>query len=111
MNLFGNGVAGDGSNRLLRTITLAGGIISVGALIATATLDSASRNKNSNWVSGLGSSFGKHNKVARSPQPVSQRPRIGIRYGNVDYMPTATIPGKKSRIKNVIADPSLGMPR
>ena len=34
----------------------------------------------------------------------------GVRYGNVDYMPTATIPASQQRVRNVISDPRLGLP-
>jgi hypothetical protein len=49
-------------------------------------------------------------RLATLPQSDERGP-VGIRYGNIDYMPTASVPASQQTIKNVVGDPSLGMPR
>ncbi len=113
MNLFGNGAAGDGSGNLLRNIAIAGAVVTVGALLGANMLDSAARNGTLNRIAGWGVERDLNKRMANMPRPTqSNAPGkvIGIRYGNVDYTTTASIPGQKSKFKNVIANPGLGMP-
>lgn len=112
MNLFGHGTAGDGSNALLRNIGLAGAVVTLGAILAVSTLDRASRDGTLNSIAGWGVDSDLNKRMAAMPRPSSEPGKvIGIRYGNVDYTTTASIPRGQRRIKNVITDPSLGMPQ
>jgi len=112
MNLFGNGTAGDGSNNLLRKIGFAGAILTIGAIIAASTLDKASRNGTLNRIAGWGVESDLNKRMAAMPRHSNEPGKvIGIRYGKVDYTTTASIPRGQRRMKNVITDPSLGMPQ
>ncbi len=111
MNLFGNSAVGDGSNSLLRNIALAGGVIILGALVGAASLDKAAKDGTLNKIAGWGVKRDMNARMANIPRSNDAPGKvIGIRYGNVDYTPTASINGQKSRFKNTFADPSLGMP-
>ena len=104
MNLFGNSAV-DGSGKLVRHVAMAGAAVILAAVAAAVFLDRAA---NDGTLASL--SFGNAPR-GMAGVPRSQEPTGGVRYGNVDYMPTASIPGQKSRLKNVVTDPSLGMPQ
>ena len=92
----------EGSGRLVRQFALAGGAVALLAVAAAAFLDNAA----STGFAGL---IGDNTpKLSSLPRPVQTT--SGIRYGNTDYMPTASIPASKQKIKNVVSDTSLGMP-
>ena len=113
MNLFGNNAAGDGSGNLVRNIAIAGAVVTVGALFAGNMLDNAAQNGTLNRIAGWGVEKDLNTRMANMPRPIQSSPSssvVGIRYGNVDYTTTASIPGQKSKFKNVIANPGLGMP-
>jgi hypothetical protein len=112
MNLFGHGTAGDGSNTLLRNIGIAGAVVAIAAVIAVSSLDKASRDGTLNRIAGWGVDKDLNRRMANMPRPSNEPGKvIGVRYGNVDYTTTASIPGGKSKMKNVITDPDLGMPQ
>jgi hypothetical protein len=106
MNLFGNSTV-DGNGKLVRNIALAGGIVAVCAVVAASFLDRAAQNGTLASINIWGSSDPSRHMagVPRAGEAVG-----GVRYGNVDYMSTATIPANRQRVKNVVADPTLGMP-
>lgn len=106
MNLFGTDSA-DGNGKLVRHIVIAGAVVAVAAVAAASFLDRAARDGSLNSIAFWGSSDPSRN-MAGVPQ--SGQVTGGVRYGNVDYMPTATIPGQKPRMKNVVSDPRLGLP-
>jgi len=106
MNIFG-AEAADGSGKFLNRIVFAGFVLAGVAIASVVYLDHAGRN-------GSLATFWPAGDVERRLQnlPQSQEAgRIGVRYGNVDYMPTASIPASRQTVKNVVSDPSLGMPQ
>ena len=101
MNLFGN-TSADGNGKLVRQLSLTGGLVIIIAMGAASYLDSAAKN-------GFAGLSGNASRIlANVPKPAQATG--GIRYGNVDYMPTASIPASQQRVKNVLSDTSLGMP-
>ncbi|MGE3246299.1 MAG: hypothetical protein AB7F96_15105 [Beijerinckiaceae bacterium] len=110
MNIFGASAAGQGSNGLVRNIVVASALILTGALFVANSLVSASRDGTLERIAGGGKND-LNSRMANMPRPSNEPGRpIGVRYGNVDYTTTATISDGKSRFKNVVATPSLGMP-
>lgn len=107
MNLFGNAAA-DGQGRLIRHIAIAGAAVAVTAVVAASLLDRAARDGSLNSLAFWGAAPDPSRMLANAPRPSA--PVGGIRYGAVDYMPTASIPANRQRVRNVVSDPSLGMP-
>lgn len=108
MNLFGNSAA-DGSHALLRRVAFAGIAIVAAATAMAHFTEKAARDGSLAFLPpGIFFSNGPDTTLARLPRPSEQN--TGVRYGNVDYMATASIPASKQRVKNVVSDPSLGMP-
>ncbi len=105
MNLFGD-TESDGNGRLVRQVALGASVVVFAALVATLFLDEAAKDGSLASLSGGSLNPGRH--MATIPR--SSTPAGGVRYGNVDYMPTASIPAGRQKIKNVVSDPSLGMP-
>ncbi len=92
----------EGTGKLVRQFAIAGGAVVMLAVAAAAFLDDAA----SNGFAGLiGNSEPKLSALPRPVQTTS-----GVRYGDTDYMPTASIPANKQKFKNVVSDTSLGMP-
>ena len=106
MNLFGSSEAGS-DGRLVRNVALAGGFVALIAVAAAAFLDNAAQNGS---LASLGFLTGNDPARQMANVPRASEPRGGVRYGDVDYMPTASIPGSQKKIKNVVSDPKLGMP-
>lgn len=106
MNLFGNASA-DGAGKLVRNIAVAGGLVAFFAVAAAGYLD---RSAQDGFIAEMAQKgFGAAPRgVASVPHPSA--PAGGVRYGDVDYMPTASIPASQQKIKNVVSDPRLGLP-
>lgn len=112
MNLLGNGTVGDGSNKLVRNIVLVNAGLIIASVLAVNYLDLANRDGTLEQIASSLKSNKYEASLAKAPKPTGDPSRIvGIRYGNVDYTATASIPKKSSRFKNVVTDPSLGQPR
>lgn len=108
MNIFGADAA-DGSGKLLNKIVVTGFALAGLAIVGVLALDHASRDGSlTAWVASKPESD-LNRRLSNLPQSDSRGP-VGVRYGNIDYMPTASIPASQQRIKNVVADPALGMP-
>lgn len=108
MNIFG-AEAADGSGRLINKIVMIGFALAGSAIIGVLALDHSTREGTlARWVASKPDSD-LSRRLSNLPQS-SERGPVGVRYGNIDYMPTATVPAAQQRIKNVVGDPSLGMP-
>ncbi len=107
MNWFGNSTL-DGNGKLVRQVAIGGALVAICAIAAAGFLDRAARDGSLASIQIWGGSGDPARNMAGIPR--SADPVGGIRYGNVDYMPTASIPASRQRIKNVVADPALGMP-
>jgi len=129
MNMFGKFDAGNGSQTLTRRIMIVCAAVAVGGLALAAILDRTTGD-NAAWVVAPDASGALH-ALHRAPR--AEAPVAGIRYGEVDYLPTASIPQTRQgdlrqgrvnqerrpqdrgsqdalRWKNVVTDPSLGLP-
>lgn len=105
MNLFGNASA-DGAGKLVRNIALAGGVVALLSVAVAGFLDRSAQDGLIAEIAQKG--FNAPRGMASVPQ--SGAATGGVRYGNVDYMPTASIPASQQRVRNVISDPRLGLP-
>lgn len=110
MNLFGPVQPVDGSGALLRKVVFGAAAVAIVSLASAAYLDHAARQGSLNRIGHWAGGSDLKSRTANLPRPTSGQPVAGVRYGGVDYMPTAST-GGKSRFKNVLDDPSLGMPR
>lgn len=110
MNLFGPVQPVDGSGSLLRKVMIGAGAVALIAIGSAAFLDNAARDGSLDRFAHWTNSSDLKSRTANLPRPTDGQPVAGVRYGGVDYMPTASI-GGKSKFKNVLDDPSLGMPR
>ena len=108
MNIFGAGTA-DGNGRLLNRIVVAGFVCAGAAIASVIFLDHAARDGTLARLAPASQS--NYAQTLMSLPQSQERGPVGVRYGGVDYMPTASIPASQQRIKNVVADPSLGMPQ
>lgn len=108
MNIFGAETA-DGSGKLLNRIVLAGFICAGAAIASVIFLDHASRD--GTLAGPVPAPQPDYNRVLGALPQAQERGPVGVRYGGVDYMPTASIPASQQKVKNVVADPALGMPQ
>lgn len=108
MNIFGADTA-DGSGKLLNRIVLAGFICASAAIASVIFLDHAARE--GTLASLVPAQQSDYNRSLSAMPQSQERGPVGVRYGGVDYMPTASIPASQQKVKNVVADPALGMPQ